>query len=134
MALLWSLSAALAVAGCLGLLLYSLLQPSAFPNSGLAAYTPPPGTRLLPLPRKSDAPELAALASQEEPTPLGARAQGERDDIRTPKRNAERPVRKRSHPPVRHREPREQYARQWNNGWRSDWRSNSWSGSSGPWF
>jgi hypothetical protein len=38
---------------------YWLMQPRVIPNMGLAAYEPPPGTRLLPLPHKMDAPELA---------------------------------------------------------------------------
>jgi hypothetical protein len=38
-----------------------LMQPSVIPNAGLAAYEPPPATRLIPLPRKMDAPELADL-------------------------------------------------------------------------
>src|SRR5262245_9917821 len=40
---------------------YRLMQPRVFANVGLAAYEPPPGTRLIPLPRKMDAPELADL-------------------------------------------------------------------------
>jgi hypothetical protein len=32
-----------------------------WPNPGLAAFHPPPGTRLLPVPGKHDAPILAAL-------------------------------------------------------------------------
>jgi hypothetical protein len=50
--------------GCFGG--YWLMQPRVIPNLGLAAYEPPPGTRLLPLPRKMDAPELADLP----PTPV----------------------------------------------------------------
>jgi hypothetical protein len=45
---------------------YRLMQPRVIPNLGLAAYEPPPGTRLIPLPRKMDAPELADLP----PTPV----------------------------------------------------------------
>jgi cell wall-associated NlpC family hydrolase len=43
------------------LMLYWLMQPKVLGNPGLAAYHPPPGTRLVPIPRKSDAPELASL-------------------------------------------------------------------------
>jgi hypothetical protein len=51
-----------------------LMQPRVLPNVGLAAYQPPPGTRIIPLPRKMDAPELAELpvavvASEPDPTP-----------------------------------------------------------------
>jgi hypothetical protein len=49
----------LAGAGFLGG--YWLMQPKVVPNEGLAAYEPPAGTRLIPLPRKMDAPELAEL-------------------------------------------------------------------------
>jgi hypothetical protein len=59
------------LAGCLVLVLlvaglgflggYWLMQPRVIPNMGLAAYEPPPATRLIPLPRKMDAPELAEL-------------------------------------------------------------------------
>ena len=45
--------------GCVGG--YWLMQPRVLPNLGLAAYEPPPATRLIPLPRKMDAPELADL-------------------------------------------------------------------------
>jgi hypothetical protein len=34
------------------------MQPRVFANPGLAAYKPPPATRLIPLPRKMDAPKL----------------------------------------------------------------------------
>jgi hypothetical protein len=40
---------------------YWLMQPRVIPNLGLAAYKPPPATRLIPLPRKMDAPELVEL-------------------------------------------------------------------------
>src|SRR5437016_13391701 len=40
---------------------YRLMQPRILPNPGLAAYEPPPATRLIPLPHKTDAPELAEL-------------------------------------------------------------------------
>jgi hypothetical protein len=40
---------------------YWLMQPRVIPNPGLAAYKPPPGTRLIPPPRKMDAPELVEL-------------------------------------------------------------------------
>jgi hypothetical protein len=38
-----------------------LMQPKVLENPGMAAYHAPPGTRLVPLPRQSDAPELASL-------------------------------------------------------------------------
>ena len=60
----------LALASCIFVALYWLLQPVKSANRGLAAYTPPPSTRLEPLPRKMDAPELATPQS-----PLHALAQ-----------------------------------------------------------
>jgi hypothetical protein len=41
--------------------LYSQLQPATIVNAGQAAYVPPPQTRLIPLARKMDAPELAEI-------------------------------------------------------------------------
>jgi hypothetical protein len=41
--------------------LYSQLQPATIANAGQAAYVPPPQTRLIPLPRKMDAPQLADI-------------------------------------------------------------------------
>jgi hypothetical protein len=41
--------------------LYWQLQPATIANAGRAAYVPPPQTRLLPLPHKMDAPELAEI-------------------------------------------------------------------------
>jgi hypothetical protein len=72
-----ALAVTLGLTAALFLLLYWLMQPKVFENAGLAAYQPPPGTRLEPLPRVSDAPQMAALqeekaapvAAQESPTP-----------------------------------------------------------------
>jgi len=44
------------------LFLYWLLQPVAITNAGQSAYIPPPQTRLVPLARKMDAPELVDVA------------------------------------------------------------------------
>jgi hypothetical protein len=41
--------------------LYWQLQPATIANAGQAAYAPPPQTRLIPLPRKMDAPQLADI-------------------------------------------------------------------------
>jgi hypothetical protein len=133
-ALLWGLGAASATAACFGLLLMFLMQPAEYPNPGLAAYTPPPGTRLLPLPRKSDAPELAELPPAQEPSPLNALAQARPPDVEV-KHAPERPVRKRSRPAPRPHEQREaDYSRpQWDGG-RNDWNGNFWNGGSKAWF
>jgi hypothetical protein len=42
-------------------ILYWQLQPATIANAGQAAYVPPPQTRLIPLPRKMDAPALAEI-------------------------------------------------------------------------
>jgi hypothetical protein len=73
--LLWIVSAILGVFGCFWLLLFYFSQPTTYPNPGLAAFNPPAGTRLLPLPRKSDAPELADLPD-EPPSAALAQARG----------------------------------------------------------
>ena len=53
-----------AVGACLVFGLYALLQPSRAPNSGLAAYEPPPGAVV-----KYGKPSLATTVA--EPKPLG---------------------------------------------------------------
>jgi hypothetical protein len=58
---IWIVSAITAVVGCFWFLIFDLSQPTVYSNPCVAAYMPPPGTRLLPLPRTSDAPELADL-------------------------------------------------------------------------
>lgn len=50
------------VGGCFYLMLFVLSQPTIYPNPGLAMAAPAAGTRLLPVPRQSDAPELAGLS------------------------------------------------------------------------
>ena len=42
--------------------LFWLYQPNVIENPGVAAYEPPPGTRLVPLPRKMDAPEILQIS------------------------------------------------------------------------
>src|SRR5450432_4708140 len=59
--LFWVLCAILAAAAGFFLLLYFHCQPTVTFNPGLAAYKPPPATRLVPLPRQSTAPELADI-------------------------------------------------------------------------
>jgi hypothetical protein len=131
--LFWFLSMILAGAACLFLLLHSLSKPTEYANPGIAAYTPFPSTRLLPLPRKSDAPELAELPA-EPPSPLSALAQAEASEKQTT-RDVGPPARKR--PPVDPRKYDQQrfgYAQQWNDGYR-DWNKNrAWSGGSRSWF
>jgi len=54
----------LGLTAALFVLLYWLMQPKVLENPGLAAYHPPAGTRLEPLPRASDAPQLAELPAE----------------------------------------------------------------------
>jgi hypothetical protein len=69
-------------AAVLFVFLYDLLQPPTIPHPGLAAFSPPAGTRLIPLPRVSNAPLLeqglapAPLPSQPS-SALSARAQAD---------------------------------------------------------
>jgi hypothetical protein len=101
--------------------LHWLLQPVVLPNPGLAAYRPPPGTRLEPMRRKSDAPELtfvidaseakgeikepaAAPAAEPHPPPKRARftktTNSERHEARSKPRKATRTVAGRAQPPA----------------------------------
>src|ERR1700733_13434062 len=64
---------------CLFLVLYELCQPTISPNPGIAAYTPPPAPRLVPLARQSDAPELPDPAP-DPASPLPALAQAQASD------------------------------------------------------
>jgi hypothetical protein len=130
--LFWIVSAILAVVGCYSLLLFHFSQPTIYPNPGLAAYLPPPATRLLPLLRRSDAPELASIP--DEPlSPFSALAQAQVKKEET----SELPARKRPRVAIRENDQwSSDYGQQWNSG-RRDWSSNpAWSGprkmSGGP--
>jgi hypothetical protein len=122
---IWIVSAIIAIIGCFWFLIFDLSQPIIYSNPGLAAYTPPPGTRLLPLPRRSDAPELADLAN-EPPSPLTAlaRALDQKEVMSEP------PARKRPRVTAGENEQRtSDYGQQWNYGY-GDRNSNR--ASSGP--
>ena len=67
-----ALAVTLGLTAVLFLMLYWLMQPKVFENPGLAAYQSPPGTRLEPLARPSNAPQLAELP---EAKPISAPAQ-----------------------------------------------------------
>jgi hypothetical protein len=104
------LSAILAVVGSVSLLLFHFSQPTTYPNPGLAAYRPPPAPRLIPLPRKSDAPELANLPD-EPPSPLAAFAQAQKIEM------SETPAPKRPRAAVHETDhATSDYAQQWNSG------------------
>jgi hypothetical protein len=51
-----------AVAACFAVGFYALLQPSRFPNPGLAAYKPPPGTIVAYVQLRPSRNDVAALA------------------------------------------------------------------------
>jgi hypothetical protein len=115
--ILGHLLAILTVCGAFGLLLSWLLTPTVLANPSVAAYTPPPGTLLMPPPRKMDSPELTAL----EPSPFRtlAREYDATPEIQ-PRPEAHVTVRKRQRP----RDNPEQaygYARSWDDGNRQQW-------------
>jgi hypothetical protein len=86
--------AIMAVVGLFFFAFYSLAQPTVYKNPGLAAYTPPAATRLVPLPRVSDAPELAPLPDLP-PSPLTAMAQAQATDKQaTDQPASEKPARR----------------------------------------
>jgi hypothetical protein len=74
------LSVLLAGAAGLFFLIFSLCQPTVYPNPGATAYVAPPATRLVPLPRQSTAPALADLPVVDPPSPLTAFAKAQPDD------------------------------------------------------
>lgn len=130
-------------------ILHHLLQPTVVANPGLAAFSPPPATRLVPLPRQSDAPELAELPA-EAASSLKAFAQAAAPTETKP--DAKPPARKRpraSAAEARPSDPRYYEARrpdfaqqQWNFGfsdwgagnraWRGEWSANSHVWRGGP--
>jgi hypothetical protein len=130
----WILSLILAGVGGFSLLFYSATRPTIYANPGIAAYAPPPGTRLVPLPRTSDAPELVDLPDQA-PSPLTALAQAQPNE-KPAKPDVRAPARKRPRADPREYEERKAgYAQQWNYGGYHDW-NNTRAGSAGfrSWF
>src|SRR5712671_6640571 len=87
--------------------LYWQLQPATIVNAGQAAYIPPPQTRLIPLPRKMDAPELAEIKPLD--YPLAALAQVE-DTVPSSSNESGRHAKKRHRTETAHRETRRRYA------------------------
>jgi hypothetical protein len=130
--LFWIVGAMTAIVACFWFLLFDLSQPTAYPNPGLAAHTPPPGTRLIPLLRRSDAPKLADVPN-EPASPLTALAQAPSNQKGVP----ELPPRNR--PRVAASQDDQQksdYGQQWNNGSSAGSSNRAWSGprkmSGGP--
>jgi hypothetical protein len=83
-----------AIGACFYLMIFVLSQPTVYPNPGLAMATPLPGTRLVPLPRRSDAPELAGFRV-EPASPLTALALAQPSETQV-KPDAGTPARKRA--------------------------------------
>jgi hypothetical protein len=109
-----------------------LFEPTVYENPGLAAYSAPPETRLVPLLRESDAPALVDLSeTAEAPSTALARAQ--------PMEQAKPAVRStfRKRPQVTRRQgdpPRGGYSAQGKHAYR-DWDSNrAWGGGLKGWF
>lgn len=124
--LLGCFSAYAALAGVFFLLLYWHMQPSVLPNPGMTVRFAPPGTRVEPLPRKMDAPELAAVQESAPSSEALAYDASHRTSAEKPKREARAPVRKRARAVARreyreYQEPAYGYAQQ------------QWTGSYQPW-
>jgi len=62
--------------------LFWLYQPNVLENPGVAAFQPPPGTRLVPAPRKMDLPEILEIASAESRMGASVEANRSSDAIR----------------------------------------------------
>jgi hypothetical protein len=126
----WFLSVFLAGAAGFFFLLHSLGQPKIYPNPGIAAYVAPPATRLVPLPRRSTAPELADLPVVDPPSPLTAMAKAQATD-----QPPSPPARKR---PRAEPSPNGQrgfgYTQQWDFGSRGPSNNHAWSGGPKSWF
>ena len=75
--------------------LFHLSKPTVYPNPGVAAYQPPPATRLVPLPHVSDAPEIAAEPSSPSglpaTSPLTAFAQSSKEAAPPERKHARAP-------------------------------------------
>ena len=119
-----TLMSSLAVA--LFFLLFSLMHPKVLENPGLASYRPPPATRLEPLPRKSDAPELADLPANSHAA--FAEALSPPEPPKPPKQEAREHPKKPPARPRRNPEPdRNNYAQQqWGPGYGQQ-RAGAWS-------
>jgi hypothetical protein len=88
-------------------ILYWQLQPATIANAGKSAYVPPPETRLIPLARRMDAPELAEITPLN--SPLEALAKVE-DTPASSNNESGRRAKKRHRGETASREPRRRYA------------------------
>jgi hypothetical protein len=133
----WFLGVFLACAAGLFLVLYSLTQPTRYPNPGVAAYVAPPATRLVPLPRQSTAPELAELPVVDAPSPLTAFAKAKADDQPN---DARPPARKRPRAgpstsgPSTYGQRGFGFDQQWDFGSHGTSNNHVWSGGPKSWF
>jgi hypothetical protein len=116
---------------------YWLMQPRMILNLGLAAYKPPPATRLIPLPRKIDAPELAELSTMPADV-LDAELPPQRTTSKVTVANP-KPVARRSKPKSQHVDDvmsAYAYSDRWGHGERrsyADRSDRSWSSPRGGW-
>ncbi len=126
-------SAILAGAAGIFALIFFLCQPTVSPNPGVAAFAPPPATRLVPLPRISDAPELAELPAEAH-SGLAALAQARAVD--QPAKPPPHPIaRKRPRvEPIEHDQRNFGFAQPWNFGNRGPSNEHAWSGGPRSWF
>jgi hypothetical protein len=136
--LLSVLCAILAAAAGFFLLLYFHCQPTLTFNPGLAAYTPPPATRLVPLPRQSTAPELAELPPAAASPALNASSALTALALAQPSDPPTKPARPHVHKrpraePSEHDQRNFGFAQQWNSGYRG-WSDNRAAGGSKSWF
>jgi hypothetical protein len=130
---LWCPLMLMAGAACLFLVLHAIYRPHVIPNPGLAAYRPPPGTRLIPLPRdlpvlaEADVPMLDEVPTPT-PDPSTAMAQAKPDD---------KPAKHEAHPRKHQRLARERKpgdAQQRNYGVLDRTYNQAWQIASRPWF
>jgi len=129
--LFWLVGVITGVVGCFWFMLFHLSQPAIYANPGVAAYTPPPATRLIPLPRKSDAPELA-YSPDAPASPLTAFAQADQRGAMS-----EPTARKRTRAITPENDQRtSDYGQQWNYGYGAANSNRAWNGprkmSGGP--
>ena len=112
------LSGYLAFMAGIFLFLYWLLQPVTITNAGQSAYVPPPQTRLVPVARKMDAPELVDLAAAQSLSPTLVAAQIDEAKLASSKESGRR-GRKRDRTETAMRESRRTYAFERNFAYRS---------------
>jgi hypothetical protein len=103
--------------------LYWQLQPATIANAGQAAYVPPPQTRLVPLARKMDAPELAEIKPLDYPLDALAKVEA---TVAPSSNESSRRGKKRHRTEAAQRETRRRYVseataydRYWQRGYRS---------------